>query len=133
MDCQKIIDAYKVLFSRIKKLKPFKDDSIFIKVENCIINIIKRESQLSIDIANLNDRKEEMMIIFADFPTFQKILSSEDLNEYGERLLYAVLDRKVLLDPGTIKKATDSGFYKLLSRSREKKHIRIFELTIPVV
>ncbi|NVM02099.1 MAG: hypothetical protein HWN67_07165 [Candidatus Helarchaeota archaeon] len=133
MECQKVVDKYKDLFSRIKRLKPLKDDTIFIKVENCLIKISRIEKQLLINIAKLTDRKGEMMVKFSDFSTLQQVLNAKDLIEYGERLLYAVLDRKIFLDPGNVEKATQSGFFKLISRSRFKKHIQIFELTIPVV
>lgn len=133
MDCQKVVEKYKDLFSRIKRLKPLKDDTIFIKVENCLIKISRIEKRLFINPAKLTDRKGEMMVKFSDFSTLQQVLNAKDLIEYGERLLYAVLDRKIFLDPGNVQKATQSGFFKLISRSRFKKHIQIFELTIPVV
>ncbi len=133
MDCQEVVDLYEDLFSRFKKLRPIKDDTIFIKVDNCIIKITRIEKQLFIKIAKLTDRKGEMMVKFSDFSILRHILEATDLVDYGDRLLYAALDRKVFLDPGNMQKATQSGFYKLLSRSSFKKHIQLFKLTIPVV
>lgn len=133
MDCQKVVEIYKNLFLRIKGLNPLKDDTIFIKVENCLIKITRKNRQLLITTAKLADKKNEMMVIFSDFSTLQYVLNTKDLLEYGERLLYAVLDHKVLLDPGNVERITQSGFFKLISRSRFKKNIQIFELTIPVV
>ncbi|MFX1449680.1 MAG: hypothetical protein ACFFCM_02485 [Promethearchaeota archaeon] len=133
MDCQKVVELYQNLFSRFKKLRPTRDDSIFIKVETCIIKISGTKKQLFVKIANLTDRKGEMLVKFSDFTTLQHVLKASNLFDYGERLLYAALERKVFLDPGSIQKATQSGFYKLLSRSSFKKHIQIFSLTIPVV
>lgn len=133
MDCQKVVKMYENLFFRIKKLNPYKDDTIFIKVENCLINITRKRNQLFITHAKLIDRKGEMMVLFSDFSGLENVLSAKDVLEYGERLLYAVLDHKVILDPGNLEKATQSGFYKLVSRSKFKKNILIFELTIPVM
>ncbi|MHA1379150.1 MAG: hypothetical protein ACTSRG_12280 [Candidatus Helarchaeota archaeon] len=133
MDCQKVIDVYKDLFDRIKRLKPLKDEIIFIKIEDCFIKLISKNKQLSILPAKVSERMGEILIKFTDFNSFKQIMDAKDLIDYGERLLYAALDKKVLLDPGKFEKATKSGFYKLLCRSRYKKHIQVFELTIPVL
>ncbi|MHA1299140.1 MAG: hypothetical protein ACTSO9_06895 [Candidatus Helarchaeota archaeon] len=133
MDCQKIIELYRNIFSRIRLLRPLKDDIIFVKVKNCLIKITRKNKQLSISRVNENERRGEMLIEFKDFDSIKQVLNADDLKDYGEKLLYAALDRKVILDPGNVEKATSSGFFKLLCRNRFKKHIRIFELIIPVI
>ncbi len=130
---ERIIQLYDNLFTRIKRLKPHKDDTIFIKVEDNIIKISRKQKQIIMKPAQLSERKGEMMVKFSDLSTLQYVLEAKDVMEYGDRLLYAVLDKKVLLDPGNVDKATRSGFFKLISRSRIKNHVQVFELTIPVM
>ena len=133
MVCQEVITIYEQLFSRINRLKSLKDDSIFIKVDDCFIKIESQNRKISIKIAKQDDRKGEILVRFTDLESFKHVMSAENLYDYGERLCYAALDRKVFLDPGDKDKATSSGFFKLLCRNRFKKHIQIFELTIPVI
>ena len=133
MDCQQVIELYEQLFSRISRLKALKDGTIFITDENCCIKIASQKRILSIETAKIEDRNGEVVVSFTDCDRFKHVLNAENLYNYGERLCYAALDRKVFLDPGNTEKATLSGFYKMLCRKRFKKHMQIFELTIPVM
>ena len=132
MTCKALAEKLKKFLNTVPLYSPFKiGQSIVIKINNCVFEIIKKNK--GFQIKEGSNVKNNLVLEFKDDDSFQYLFGSKSLAEYGNRLVKISTQGRVTMNPGPFKDPMKSGFHRFIGYLKRTKGLQTYVCIIAVL
>jgi hypothetical protein len=124
-------ELIKRFLKKIPLHSPFKiDQSIALKIADCIFEVIKKKEK--VEVNRISNYENRLVLQFNDSESFQYLFTSNDIEDYGNRLVNLAIQGKIIMEIGPFENPMKYGFHRFIGYRKKIKGLELYQCIIPL-